>query len=70
MTGEKINVNFTLSGVYLRRLCRRNAYVNKGEFSEWYGKQDSSSLAWTLEILSTLAQSKAYLYWCRDWEAV
>ena len=53
--------------IYMRRLNRMRKYVKKAEFIEWMDVQDSVSLAWTLEILSTLAQSKAYCYWCRDW---
>ena len=53
---------------YYRRLSRkRTPYVKQPEFKEWLSQQDSKSLAWTLQTLSTLGQTKAYYYWCRDW---
>ncbi|MCK4317618.1 hypothetical protein KAW53_02535, partial [Candidatus Bathyarchaeota archaeon] len=35
-------------------------------FVEWLAAADMESLAWSLRILCVLAQTKAYLYWCRD----
>ena len=56
-----------LGGRYVRRLSRRKGFMGAGEFREWLGGQGAGSLAWTLQILGTLAQAKVYLYWCRDW---
>jgi len=54
---------------YYRRLARAQApYLNKTGFVEWLSAADTVSLAWSLQILSILAQTKAYLYWCRDGE--
>ena len=53
---------------YYRRLARVKApYMRKMEFGEWLGAADAGSLAWSLQILGVLSQTKAYLYWCRDW---
>ena len=53
---------------YYRRLARVHApYMRKTEFRDWLGAADKGSLAWSMQILSVLAQTKAYLYWCRDW---
>jgi len=53
---------------YYRRLARaQSPYLKKTDFVEWLGAADTGSLAWSLQILSILAQTKAYLYWCRDW---
>jgi len=53
---------------YYRRLARAQApYLKKTGFVEWLGAADTGSLAWSLQILSILAQTKAYLYWCSDW---
>ena len=53
---------------YYRRLARTQApYLKKTDFVEWLGAADTQSLAWTLRILGILSQTKAYLYWCRDW---
>ena len=53
---------------YYRRLARaQTPYLKKMDFVEWLGGADTGSLAWSLQILSILAQTKAYLYWCRDW---
>jgi len=53
---------------YYRRLARAHTpYLKKADFVEWLGAADTGSLAWSLQILSVLAQTKAYLYWCRDW---
>jgi GNAT superfamily N-acetyltransferase len=51
-----------------RRLARtKKPYLRKAEFKEWLGAADTASLAWTLQILGVLSQTKAYLYWCSDW---
>ena len=53
---------------YYRRLARvQKPYLRKAEFVEWLRDADAESLAWTLQILCILSQTKAYLYWCRDW---
>jgi len=53
---------------YYRRLARAQApYLNKTVFVEWLSDANAGSLAWSLQILGVLAQTKAYLYWCRDW---
>jgi len=53
-----------VDGHYLRRLARVHApYMRKTGFVEWLGGAD----AWSLRILCVLAQTKAYLYWCRGW---
>ena len=53
---------------YYRRLARAQApYLNKTGFVEWLSAADAGSLAWSLQILGVLSQTKAYLYWCRDW---
>ena len=51
-----------------RRLSRKHvSFATKAEFREWLTHQDLDSLARVIQSLSVLAQSKAYLYWCRDW---
>jgi len=53
---------------YYRRLARtQTPYLKKTDFVEWLSAADEESLAWTLQILCILSQTKAYLYWCRDW---
>jgi len=53
---------------YYRRLARvQTPYLKKTDFVKWIGSADTGSLAWSLQIISILAQTKAYLYWCRDW---
>jgi len=54
-------------GFTFRRLTRGESMSTKAEFAEWLGSQDLDRLAKTIQILGVLAQSKAYLYWCRDW---
>jgi len=69
--GELTGVNEALLHVdthYYRRLARvHKPYLRKAEFKEWLCAADTQSLAWTLRILGILSQTKAYLYWCRDW---
>jgi len=64
-------VHEALMGVdrhYYRRLARTQApYLNKTGFIEWLSAADVESLAWSLKTLGVLSQTKAYLYWCRDW---
>jgi len=66
-------VHETLLGVdrhYYRRLARaQTPYLKKTDFVKWLAAAEAGSLAWSLQILGILAQTKAYLYWCRDWEA-
>ncbi len=53
---------------YYRRLARtKKPYIKRSEFRDWLCSADTASLAWTLRILGVLSQTKAYLYWCRDW---
>nr|BDD43620.1 hypothetical protein 4 [Moraxellaceae bacterium] len=53
-------------GIQYRRISRaRRSFAKKSEFIDWVHRQDLDSLAWSIQILSVLAQSKAYLYWCR-----
>ena len=53
---------------YYRRLARaQTIYLKKTDFNEWLAAADAGSLAWSLQILGVLSQTKAYLYWCRDW---
>ena len=54
-------------GFAFRRLTRGESLSTKAEFAGWLGSQDLDGLAKTIQILGVLAQSKAYLYWCRDW---
>jgi len=57
-----------VEGHHRRRLARGNApYLRKAEFRGWLEAADAGSLAWSLQILGVLSQTKAYLYWCRDW---
>ena len=55
-------------GLMIRRLMRKTGLgSSKADFSRWLAAQDLDSLAWVIQSLSVLSQSKAYLYWCRDW---
>jgi ABC-type lipoprotein export system ATPase subunit/GNAT superfamily N-acetyltransferase len=57
-----------LDSQYRKRVARVNTpYMEKAAFKEWLGKADAASLGWGLQVLGVLAQTKAYLYWCRDW---
>jgi len=57
-----------VDGHYRRRLARvSDPYLRKTDFKEWLEAADKGSLAWSLQILGVLSQTKAYLYWCRDW---
>jgi len=57
----------SISTVYYKRLSRASsAYVKRAEFGRWLEGQDAGSLARCLVTLSTLSQSKAYLYWARE----
>jgi hypothetical protein len=69
--GERELLRRALLGVpsqYYKRLSRKgDAYVRSQEFEPWLRAQDDGSLAHALKTLSILNQTKAYLYWCRDW---
>jgi len=41
--------------------------MREAEFTAWLGAADAVSIGWSLQVLGVLSQSKAYLYWCRDW---
>ena len=54
--------------VHVRSLTRKSSNLrSQVEFKDWLHRQDLDSLALVIRSLSRLAQSKAYLYWCRDW---
>ena len=69
--GERELLRRALLGVpsqYYKRLSRKgDAYVRSQEFEPWLRAQDDGSLAHALKTLNILNQTKAYLYWCRDW---
>jgi len=70
---EMDRVKEILLGVNVQ-YCKRimstgKPYVRKAEFRDWVSTQPRERLARCLAVLSVLNQSKAYLYWCRDWEA-
>jgi len=53
-----------INSIYYKRLSRSGRpYVKKAEYEEWLTEQNNWSLARNLATLSTLGQSKAYLYW-------
>ena len=55
-----------ISTLYYKRLSRSNRpYVKRAEFKTWLDIQPNHSLARSLVTLSTLGQSKAYLYWSK-----
>jgi len=57
-----------VKGHYYKRLMSTGRpHVRREEFREWLYVQPRERLARSLAILSVLNQSKAYLYWCRDW---
>jgi len=53
---------------YKRLRSGGRPYLGKAEFREWLHDQPTERLDRCLSILSVLNQSKAYLYWCRDWQ--
>jgi len=55
------------SNYYKRLMSSGMPYVRKAEFGEWLSKQPLARLGRCLTILNVLNQTKAYLYWCRDW---
>ena len=55
------------SPLLFRRISRRSDFSTRPEFRRWLESQDLDRLAQSIQILGVLAQSKAYLYWCRDW---
>ncbi len=60
-----------VGAIYYKRLARSSRpYLRRAEFGEWLGRQGIGSLARALVVLNTLNQTKAYLYWCRDWAEV
>jgi len=62
-----MEVLLSVSTVHYKRLSRASRpYVKKAEFQRWLEEQPNESLARALSTLSTLNQSKAYLYWSRD----
>jgi len=62
-----MEILLSVSTVYYKRLSRASRpYVKKAEFQRWLEEQPNESLARALSTLSTLNQSKAYLYWSRD----
>lgn len=66
--GSLREVLLGVGAVYYKRLARTGrAYLRRGEFEGWLEGQPIGSLARSLAVLSALNQSKAYLYWCRDW---
>ena len=46
---------------------RYGAFVRRHQMSEWLGEADLEALAKCLRRLNVVSQTKAYLYWCRDW---
>jgi ABC-type lipoprotein export system ATPase subunit len=71
MSGDRIEslkeLLLGISSIYFKRLSRSGRpYVKKAEFEKWLATQSNWSLTWTLATLSTLGQSKAYLYWSKE----
>jgi len=57
-----------VSSQYYKRLSSSDkAYVKKEKFREWLREVPRERLGRSLAILCVLNQSKAYLYWSRDW---
>jgi len=57
-----------VSTQYYKRLTSSGKpYVRKEEFREWLHEVPRERLDRVLATLIVLSQSKAYLYWCRDW---
>ncbi len=46
---------------------RFGAFVRRRQMREWLGEADLEALSRCLKRLNVLSQTKAYLYWCRDW---
>ena len=70
MTDDQIDeVREILVGVgqYKRLASWSKPYGRKAEFRDWLDAQKPERLARCLTILSILDETKAYLYWCRDW---
>jgi len=72
LSDEEMNqVREILLGVkaqyYKRLMSSGKPYIRKDRFREWLEEVPRERLARTLAILAVLNQSKAYLYWCRDW---
>ena len=68
---EMVRMREILLGVssqYYKRLSSSGrAYVRKEEFRRWLHQVPRERLGRSLAILCVLNQSKAYLYWSRDW---
>ena len=52
-------------GFLVEALTRSKSVTSKKDFRNWLMNQDLDSLAWAIKTLSTMYQSKAYLYWNR-----
>jgi len=46
---------------------RFGAYIKRHQMRSWLEEAEEEKLAKALSRLSVLSQTKAYLYWCRDW---
>ena len=60
----------TVAPYLYRRLIatdRFGAFVRRRQMREWLGEADLEALSRCLKRLNVLSQTKAYLYWCRDW---
>jgi len=55
------------STYYKRLMSSSRPYVKKDKFTEFIRVQPPERLARCLKVLSVLNETKAYLYWCRDW---
>jgi len=72
LSSEEVDgVRETLLGVkphYYKRLRSGGGpYVKRAEMREWLWGQPPGRLSRCLAILSVLAETKAYLFWSRDW---
>jgi len=66
-----VSVRHALSRVnstYFKRIARKDQpYLRKAEYLGWLEVQGAESLARAIYTLNVLSQTKAYLYWSRDW---
>jgi len=46
---------------------RYGAFIRKHQMREWLSEADEEDLSKVLRRLAQVSQTKAYLYWCRDW---
>lgn len=72
LSPEKVDeVREILLGVnsqyYKRLMSTGRPYVRKAEFREWLRVQRRERFGRCLAILSVLGETKAYLFWSRDW---